>query len=248
MRTLLLLTLFTFCLKTICACPRPPYRNITVIDRTSQKTIPNVQITLEENGKIIEQAITDSTGTLDFWGYDETFRIRISHAEYLAFVTTLRTNANCHIYVTVQLSKNKRNIIRIKEIQRIRIAASDEIFTSAKANLNADVTKDENFNKSTCMMQHYSRKAMQTTKPGTHLFNEVLAYPNPVTEGIIYVESKFDTNKILVIYNLAGNELLRTEIVLHQSIDTSQLPPGIYFLKVIDEKNDDVTVKKIVIP
>lgn len=247
MKTLLLPVLLLFCIHAARACVViSPERTISVTDRDTRKPIRDVKITLEEDGMIVWQGMTDSTGKFRFRGFHDTHRLRISHPEYLAFVTKLKLDYDYILQAVVQLSKTKRHLIHITETPVLRKVV---IYKQASApNTQADTYTDDCFNKLNCTVQHYSRKAVQEQNPATKILNKVLVYPNPVSGGVLYIESVYDSRKTLLVYNIAGTEVLRSEIVFHQTIDTSQFPPGIYFIKVIDEQHDDVTVKKIVVP
>ena len=61
-----------------------------------------------------------------------------------------------------------------------------------------------------------------------------LFYPNPVTNELGIINSKFNTD-IIEIFDLLGNLVLKKQIRIisnqTQYVDISQLPPGIYFVK-----------------
>jgi hypothetical protein len=71
--------------------------------------------------------------------------------------------------------------------------------------------------------------------------NELIIYPNPTT-GLINIMNTAPVD--ISAYNITGNELLRTERNVSQ-IDLSDLPEGVYFLKINNQKES--FTKKIVL-
>ena len=69
---------------------------------------------------------------------------------------------------------------------------------------------------------------------------EMAIYPNP-TNGVLYVKSGSSVQKIELI-DISGNTLISE--TSSNSIDLSNLPVGVYFLKVYT--NDKVVSKKVV--
>lgn len=74
----------------------------------------------------------------------------------------------------------------------------------------------------------------------------VAVYPNPAHERFTIQSNSVEINEI-VIFNLMGKEVLHTEAINnHRTINVSQLPAGLYLLKIHSE-NQAVIVKKLVI-
>jgi hypothetical protein len=59
-------------------------------------------------------------------------------------------------------------------------------------------------------------------------------YPNPVTNGKIYITSKNDLEKEIIIFDVLGKKVLQTKIV-SKELNVSNLSPGVYIIKVIEE-------------
>ena len=74
----------------------------------------------------------------------------------------------------------------------------------------------------------------------------VNAYPNPVTDGKLNIESAEKIHHILV-YNVFGQSIIEHEYngVFSLSIETSELTSGIYFIKVGFD-NQSYLIKKII--
>jgi PKD repeat protein len=68
--------------------------------------------------------------------------------------------------------------------------------------------------------------------------------PNPVNDQLTI--SNFQLISNIEIYNAVGEKLFfqqQTTNDKQQTVDVSQLPPGIYYVKVVDEKNNLMTRK-----
>lgn len=61
-------------------------------------------------------------------------------------------------------------------------------------------------------------------------------YPNPVTNGFLTITSKRNLTKQIRIYNVLGKEVLRTTLT-STSLNVSNLVPGVYVLKVTEDKH-----------
>jgi len=70
-------------------------------------------------------------------------------------------------------------------------------------------------------------------------------YPNPVTNGQVFVSSDNNVEKQVIIYDLLGKVVLSTEANNNQAINVSQLKTGIYMMKVVEEGN--VALHKLMI-
>ena len=59
-------------------------------------------------------------------------------------------------------------------------------------------------------------------------------YPNPVTNGKVYITSKEDLEKDIVIFNVLGKIVLHTTISTKE-LNLSNLSPGVYIIKITEE-------------
>jgi len=71
------------------------------------------------------------------------------------------------------------------------------------------------------------------------------AYPNPVTNGKVFVISDNNIEKQVIIYDLLGKVVLSTEVYNNDAINVSQLKTGIYMMKVVEEGN--IALRKLMI-
>jgi hypothetical protein len=69
-------------------------------------------------------------------------------------------------------------------------------------------------------------------------------YPNPVTNGKVYIATKNDTNKEIIIFDLLGKMVMQATIN-GRELNVSSLSPGIYIIK-INEINATATRKLII--
>jgi len=69
-------------------------------------------------------------------------------------------------------------------------------------------------------------------------------YPNPVTNGKVYISTNLNAPKEIFIYDVFGTLLLKTTI-LGKELNLTDLDAGVYVLRVF-EKNKIATRKLIV--
>ncbi|WP_269221631.1 MULTISPECIES: T9SS type A sorting domain-containing protein [Flavobacterium] len=59
-------------------------------------------------------------------------------------------------------------------------------------------------------------------------------YPNPVTNGKVYITSKNDLEKEIIIFDVLGKKVLQT-VLSSKELNVSNLSPGVYIIKIIEE-------------
>ena len=69
-------------------------------------------------------------------------------------------------------------------------------------------------------------------------------YPNPVNNGKVYISSKNDSDKEIIIFDVLGKKVLQT-MISSKELNISNLSPGVYIIK-IDEDGATATRKLIV--
>lgn len=69
-------------------------------------------------------------------------------------------------------------------------------------------------------------------------------YPNPVSNGKVYITSKNDLDKSIIIFDVLGKKVLQTTMS-SKELNISNLSPGVYIIK-IDEDQATATRKLIV--
>ncbi|CAM2839709.1 T9SS type A sorting domain-containing protein [Flavobacterium frigoris] len=84
----------------------------------------------------------------------------------------------------------------------------------------------------------------QTKLQESSLIEGLNLYPNPVTNGKVYVSTKNDSNKEIIIFDLLGKKVLQT-LINSKELNVSSLTPGVYIIK-INEENATATRKLII--
>ena len=69
-------------------------------------------------------------------------------------------------------------------------------------------------------------------------------YPNPVSNGKVYITSKNDSDKEIIIFDILGKKVLQTTLSTRE-LSVSNLSPGIYIIR-INEGGATATRKLIV--
>lgn len=69
-------------------------------------------------------------------------------------------------------------------------------------------------------------------------------YPNPVSNGKVYITSKNDLEKEIIIFDVLGKKVLQT-VLSSKELNVSTLSPGVYIIK-ISEENVSATRKLII--
>lgn len=78
-----------------------------------------------------------------------------------------------------------------------------------------------------------------------NVMEELRMYPNPVSEGLLYV-SFYDTyEKQVDIYSTVGKLVVSNTINSHQPIDVSHLSSGLYLVRIVEEGK--IVTKKLVV-
>ena len=69
-------------------------------------------------------------------------------------------------------------------------------------------------------------------------------YPNPVSNGKVYISTKNDFDKEIIIFDVLGKKVLQT-ILSSRELNVSSLTSGVYIIK-INEKEASATRKLII--
>ena len=69
-------------------------------------------------------------------------------------------------------------------------------------------------------------------------------YPNPVTNGKLYITSKNNEDKQIAIFDVLGKKVYQT-LLTSKELNISSLSPGIYFIKI--EEGDASTTRKLIV-
>ncbi len=90
-----------------------------------------------------------------------------------------------------------------------------------------------------------AQDSKQSARPQESTTVEGLSlYPNPVTNGKVYITSKNDLEKDILIFDILGKKILQTHLSSRE-LNIPDLVPGVYIIK-ISEDNASATRKLIV--
>ncbi|MFV8359134.1 T9SS type A sorting domain-containing protein [Flavobacterium sp. LS1P3] len=89
----------------------------------------------------------------------------------------------------------------------------------------------------------------QETKPQpktqeTAVIEGLSLYPNPVSNGKVYITSKNDLDKEIIIFDVLGKKVFQT-MLSSRELNVSNLTSGVYIIK-INEKEASATRKLII--
>ena len=60
-------------------------------------------------------------------------------------------------------------------------------------------------------------------------------YPNPVSNGKVYITSKNDLDKEIIIFDVLGKKVLQTSMS-SKELNISNLTPGVYIIKITEDE------------
>ncbi|MDI9256437.1 MULTISPECIES: T9SS type A sorting domain-containing protein [Flavobacterium] len=69
-------------------------------------------------------------------------------------------------------------------------------------------------------------------------------YPNPVTNGKIYITSKTAVDKEILIFDVLGKKVLQTTLS-SKELNISSIPPGVYIIKITE--GDTTATRKLIV-
>ncbi len=69
-------------------------------------------------------------------------------------------------------------------------------------------------------------------------------YPNPVSNGKVYITSKNDLDKEVIIFDVLGKKALQTTISSRE-LNISNLSPGVYIIKI--NEGDATAIRKLIV-
>ena len=69
-------------------------------------------------------------------------------------------------------------------------------------------------------------------------------YPNPVSNGKVYISTKNDLDKDILIFDVLGKRVLQTTLSSRE-LNVSNLSPGVYIIKI--KENEVSNTRKLII-
>lgn len=90
-----------------------------------------------------------------------------------------------------------------------------------------------------------AQEAKQTAKlQETSVIEGLNLYPNPVSNGKVYITSKNDLDKEIIIFDVLGKKVLQTTIS-SKELGVSNLSPGVYIIKI--NEGDATATRKLIV-
>lgn len=69
-------------------------------------------------------------------------------------------------------------------------------------------------------------------------------YPNPVSNGKIYITSKTNLDKEILIFDVLGKKVLQT-VISSRELNISSIPPGVYLIKITE--GETTATRKLIV-
>jgi hypothetical protein len=69
-------------------------------------------------------------------------------------------------------------------------------------------------------------------------------YPNPVSNGKIYISSKSSLDKEITIFDVLGKRVLQT-IINSKELNIGAIPPGVYIIKI--REGETTATRKLIV-
>lgn len=83
-----------------------------------------------------------------------------------------------------------------------------------------------------------------TSKPQDNIIEGLSMYPNPVSNGKIYISTKNNSDKNITIFDVLGKKVLQTQLSSRE-LNISSLTPGVYIIKI--EEGEASATRKLIV-
>jgi hypothetical protein len=90
----------------------------------------------------------------------------------------------------------------------------------------------------------FAQESKQQPKVQDNAIEGLNFYPNPVTNGKLYITSKNNEDKQIAIFDVLGKKVFQV-LLTSKELNISSLSPGIYFIKI--EEGDASTTRKLIV-
>ncbi|WP_291097197.1 MULTISPECIES: T9SS type A sorting domain-containing protein [unclassified Flavobacterium] len=84
----------------------------------------------------------------------------------------------------------------------------------------------------------------QTKLQETATIEGLSLYPNPVSNGRVYITSKNDLDKEIIVFDVLGKKVLQT-MLSSKELNISNLISGVYIIKI--NENDASATRKLIV-
>ena len=90
----------------------------------------------------------------------------------------------------------------------------------------------------------FAQEGKQPTKVQENTIEGLNFYPNPVSNGKIYISSKSLEDKEILIYDVLGKKVLQA-ILTSRELNIGSLSPGVYIIKI--KEGDATATRKLIV-
>lgn len=86
----------------------------------------------------------------------------------------------------------------------------------------------------------------QESKQASVAIEELSFYPNPVSNGKIYITSKTSQSKDIAIYDVLGKKVLQATLNVNvKELNIATLSPGVYIIKI--KEGEATATRKLIV-
>lgn len=88
--------------------------------------------------------------------------------------------------------------------------------------------------------------AQENKQQPTAAIEELSFYPNPVSNGKIYITSKTSQSKEIAIYDVLGKKVLQASLNVNaKELNVASLSPGVYIIKI--KEGEATATRKLIV-
>ncbi len=88
--------------------------------------------------------------------------------------------------------------------------------------------------------------AQENKQQPTAAIEELSFYPNPVSNGKIYITSKNSQSKEIAIYDVLGKKVLQASLNVNaKELNVASLSPGVYIIKI--KEGEATATRKLIV-
>lgn len=84
----------------------------------------------------------------------------------------------------------------------------------------------------------------QESKPQSGTIEGLNFYPNPVSNGKVYITSKTTLDKEVLIFDVLGKKVLQA-VITSKELNISTLSPGVYIIKI--KEGEATATRKLIV-
>lgn len=90
----------------------------------------------------------------------------------------------------------------------------------------------------------YAQEGKQASRSGEDTIEGLSVYPNPATGDRVYITTKYNDDKDVIIYDVLGKKVLQT-VLSSRELNISSLTPGVYIIQI--KEGEAVATRKLIV-